>query len=341
MTWTLAELADHVGGHVHGDDKCVIHSVATLLNAEQGQISFLANPQYRSILSHTSASAVILHEADLDSCKTNAIVVANPHAAYAKVAQLINPFEQVSAGIHPSAVIDDSADIDASVFVGANAVIEQGVKIGANSSIGAGAFVGKNTQIGRDTRIEANVTIHNETRIGDRAIIFSGAVIGSDGFGYAFDDGHWIKVPQIGRVIIGNDVEVGASTTIDRGAIEDTIIGDGVKLDNQIQIAHNVRIGEHTVIAASTGVAGSAVIGKRCMIGGLTGIQGHIEIADDVAVSAMTLVSKSIREPGTYSSAIPFEPVSVWRRYVARFKQLDSYAKRLKQLEKIHKDSEK
>lgn len=341
MAWTLAELADSVGGKVHGDDTVTVDSVATITNATSGQITFLTNPQYKHLLEHTAASAVILKEDNLADCPVNAIVVDNPHAAYARIAQTIHKAQKLEAGIHPSAIVDPGATIGEQVAIGPNTVIESGVKIGRNTRIGANAFIGQDTQIGSDCFIDVHVTIHHGVRIGDRVIIFSGAVIGSDGFGHAFDNGKWLKVPQLGGVEIGNDVEVGASTTIDRGAIEDTIIEDGVKLDNQIQIAHNVRLGAHTVIAACTGVAGSAKIGKRCMIGGLTGIAGHIELADDVAVAAMTLVSKSIKTPGTYSSALPFEPAGVWRRYVARFKQLDNYVKRLKRLEDLNNKSEK
>ena len=335
MIWTLAQLAEHVDGTVHGDQGCEISSVATLEKASPGQISFLTNLTYKSFLQTTAASAVILKQEMLDDCHVNAIIVDNPHAAYARICQLLNPPERPAVGIHPSAFIDPSATISEAVSIGPNVVVEGHVRIGNHTSIGANSFIGKNSQIGDDVKVDVNVTVHNGTTIGDRSIIFSGVVIGSDGFGHAFDKTAWIKIPQIGKVVIGDDVEVGANTTIDRGAIGDTLIGNGVKMDNLIQIAHNVRIGEHTVIAASSAIAGSAVIGKRCMIGGLSGVAGHIEVVDDVIIAAMSMVTTSIKTPGMYSSAIPAEPNNIWRRYVARFKQLDSFAKRLKALEKL------
>ena len=334
MIWTLAQLAEHVDGTVHGDQGCKISSVATLENAVPGQISFLTNLYYKPFLQTTSASAVILKQEMLDECQVNAIIVDNPHAAYAKICQLLNPPERPAVGVHPSAFIDPSARIGEEVSIGPNVVIEAHVRIGNHTFIGANSFVGKNSQIGDDVKVDVNVTVHNGSTLGDRCIIFSGVVIGSDGFGHAYDKTGWLKIPQLGKVVIGDDVEVGANTTIDRGAIGDTVIENGVKLDNLIQIGHNVRIGEHTVIAACSGVAGSAVIGKRCMIGGLSGVAGHIELVDDVIIAAMSMVTTSIKTPGTYSSAIPAEPNSLWRRYVARFKQLDSFAKRLKALEK-------
>ena len=334
MVWTLTRLAEQVGGVVHGDGDCKISAVATLKNACEGQISFLTNQRYKSFLSETRASAVILNASMLDACKVNAIVVDNPHVAYAKIAQLLYPAKGPAVGVHPSAFVDPSANIGEGVGVGPNVVIEANVTVGDNSSIGANSFIGEDCKIGKDVRIDVNVTVHHGTTIGDRSVIFSSAVIGSDGFGYAYDKTGWVKIPQIGNVVIGNDVEIGASTTVDRGAIEDTVIEDGVKLDNQIQVAHNVRIGEHTVMAACGGISGSVVIGKRCMIGGMSGVAGHLKIADDVIVSGMSMVTTSITKAGTYSSALPAEPNTLWRRYVARFKQLDSFAKRLKALEK-------
>ena len=334
MIWTLAKLAKHVDGTVHGDKDCEITAVATLENATQGQISFLTNLHYKSFLKTTSASAVILKADMLGDCHVNALVVDNPHVAYAKIAQLLYPPERPAVGIHPSAFIDPSAIIGEGVSIGPNVVVEANVRIGNDTTIAANSFVGNNSRIGNSVKVDVHVTVHNGSIIGDRCILFSGVVIGSDGFGHAYEKTGWVKIPQVGKVVIGDDVEVGANTTIDRGAIDDTVIGNGVKLDNLIQIGHNVRIGEHTVIAACCGIAGSAVIGKRCMIGGLSGVAGHLEVADDVMIAAMSMVTTSIQTAGTYSSAIPAEPNTVWRRYVARFKQLDSFAKRLKTLEK-------
>ncbi len=337
MAWTLAQLAEHVGGTVHGDSACVINSVAAIQNARPGQISFLTNAQYKPQLKATNASAIILKEEFLAECPVSAIVTANPHAAYARIAQLLHPAKRAVPGIHSTAIVDSSVSVGENVSIGPYVVIEANSRIGDNTSVGARSYIGSDVTIGYDTMIDVNVTIHHGTYIGNRCILYSGTVIGSDGFGHAYDKEGWVKIPQIGKVFIGNDVEVGANTTIDRGAIENTIIEDGVKLDNQIQIAHNVRIGEQTVLAACTGVAGSAIIGKRCMIGGLCGIAGHLEITDGVLLTGMSTVTKSIKTPGTYSSTMPVEPTNEWRRFVARFKLLDNFAKRLKALEKIVK----
>ena len=337
MAWTLAQLAEHVGGTVHGDSACVINSVATIQNAKSGQISFLTNAQYKPHLKTTNASAIILKEEFVGECPVSAIVTANPHAAYAKIAQLLHPAKRATPGIHSTAIVDSTVTVGENVSIGPYAVIEANTAIGDNVSIGAHSYIGSEVVVGYDTKIDAHVSIYHGTHIGNRCILFSGAVIGSDGFGYAYDKAGWVKIPQIGKVFIGDDVEIGANTTIDRGAIENTIIEDGVKLDNLVHIAHNVRIGEQTVIAACSGVAGSAIIGKRCMIGGICGIAGHIEMADGVILTGMSTVTKSIKSAGTYSSTMPAEPNNEWRRYVARFKLLDSFAKRLKALEKIVK----
>lgn len=337
MAWSLAQLAELVGGTIHGDPACMIESVAALDNAKQGQISFLINIQYKSHLNTTNASAIILKEEFLADCPVNAIVTENPYAAYARIAQLLHPAMRQTPGIHSTAIIDSTVTLGENVSIGPYVVIEANSAIGDNTSVGANSYIGGNVSIGYDTKIDAHVAIHHGTHIGNRCILFSGAVIGSDGFGHAYDKTGWVKIPQIGKVYIGNDVEIGANTTVDRGAIDNTIIEDGVKLDNQIQIAHNVRIGEHTVIAGCSGIAGSAVIGKRCMIGGLSGVAGHLEVTDGVMIAGMSMVTTSIDKPGTYSSALPAEPNNLWRRYVARFKQLDSFAKRLRALEKLVK----
>ena len=335
MTWTLGELGKRVNGSIQGDPDCVITSVSTLKNAQPQQITFLTNPAYKPYLATTQASAVIVNNDAKHDGNTNYLVVDNPHACYAKIAQLLHPAESVPASIHETASVASSSQIASSVAIANNVVIDDHVTIGENVVIGANTYIGKHCKIGRDTIIYSNVSIYPDVVVGERSIIHAGAVIGSDGFGQAFDGERWLKVPQLGGVRIGNEVEIGANTSIDRGAIDNTIIEDGVKLDNQIQIAHNVRLGAHTVIAACTGIAGSAHIGKHCMIGGFVAIAGHITIADGVAITATSLISKSISQAGTYSSSIPVEPVRVWRRYVARFKQLDAFAKRLKKLEKL------
>lgn len=280
------------------------------------------------------ASAVILNEKHAAECTTNALVVANPHPAYAKIASLLYAEQSTKAGIHPSAVVDDSCEIDDSVWIGPQCVLEANVTVQAGSIIGPGCYIGKNVVIGQDCELKANLAIMRNTSLANRVLIHPGVVIGSDGFGQAYDNGKWIKVPQVGAVQIGDDVEIGANTTIDCGTIEDTVIEEGVKLDNLIQIAHNVRIGKHTVIAASTAIAGSTRIGEHCAIGGKVGIVGHISIADNVTITGRSSVLQSIKEPGVYSSSTPLEPNKLWHKNHIRFKQLDEMAKRIKALEK-------
>lgn len=339
MSWTLAQLAKHVNAKLKGDAGCEINSVATLEHAKSGQISFFTNSKYRHYLKETRASAVILHPDFADDCAVSALLVANPHAAYARIAQLLFPAALEKSGRHPAATIAMDAQVADTAYIAPNAVIETGAKIGDRSYIGANAFIGKNSHIGSDCRIYANVTVCDNVKMGDRVILHPGVVIGADGFGQAYDSGAWVKVPQIGGVQLGNDVEIGANTTVDCGAIEDTIIEDGVKLDNQIQIAHNVYIGAHTVIAAATAIAGSTKIGHHCMIAGAVGIAGHITIADNVTITGMTMVTKSIPESGSYSSGISAENTANWHRIHARIKQLDDMAKRLQHIEKKLKNT--
>jgi UDP-3-O-[3-hydroxymyristoyl] glucosamine N-acyltransferase len=333
VTRTLAELAQLVGGTVTGDGSEVIRGVATLQGAGAGQITFLSNPRYRKYLASTRAAAVIVVAADADHCKTNALIVANPYVAYARIAALFAPGGDFVPGVHPSAVVEPGARLGARVSVGPNAVIESGADIGDGTRIGPGCVIGRDVRVGAESCLEANVTLWKDTQVGARALIHPGVVIGADGFGLANDTGVWIKVPQLGRVVIGDDVEIGANTTIDRGALEDTVIEDGVKLDNLIQIGHNVRIGAHTAIAACTAVAGSTKIGKYCGIGGTVGIVGHLEIADRVQITGMSMVTQSITEPGTYSSGTPLEPNAQWRKNYARFRHLDELWRRMKALE--------
>jgi UDP-3-O-[3-hydroxymyristoyl] glucosamine N-acyltransferase len=332
-TRTLNELAKFVNGSVRGNGSEVIHGVATLQAAGAGHISFLSNPRYRKYLAHTRASAVIVTSQDSDHCAANALIVSNPHVAYARIAALFAPGGDDAPGVHPSAIVDPAAKLGARVSIGPNAVIEAGAAIGDGTRIGPGCVIARDASIGPGSCLEANVTVWHGTQIGARALIHPGVVVGADGFGLANDDGVWVKVPQLGRVVIGDDVEIGANTTIDRGAVEDTVIEDGVKLDNLIQIGHNVRIGAHTAIAACTAVAGSTKIGKYCAIGGTVGIVGHLEIADRVQITGMSMVTQSITEPGTYSSGTPLEPNAQWRRNFARFKQLDELWRRMKALE--------
>lgn len=334
MKLTLAELAERLGSSYQGDPNCIITGVATLEDAKPGQISFLSNPLYRKFLTTTQASAVILSPEDAEQFELNAIITPNPYLAYALVARLFDRTPTPHSGIAASAVISTSARIDPTVSIGANAVIEDEVVIGAGTIIGPGCVIGAGSKIGNQCRLWANVTLYHYTQLGDRVILHGGVVIGSDGFGFAFDKEAWHKIPQIGQVIIGNDVEIGANTTIDRGALGDTIIEDGVKLDNQIQIGHNVKIGAHTAIAGCTGISGSTQIGKYCRIGGGSGIAGHIEIADKVVVTGMSMITNSILQAGMYSSGTGLQESRVWQKNAVRFRHLDDLARQLKALEK-------
>lgn len=341
MGYTLGQLAELTGAQLRGPADHLVAGVATLAAAGPEQIGFLANPKYRELLGTTSAGAVIVSSDDSKAWQGPALVSSNPYLVFARISALFAGEENPVPGIHASAVVDSTARISpgasiaAGAYIGAHVEIEDGVSIGPNSTVEA------NSGIGAGSKLVANVTICRGVRIGKRCLLHPGVVIGADGFGQARDGDRWVKVPQLGSVRIGNDVEIGANTTVDRGALEDTIIEDGVKLDNQIQVAHNVHIGANTAIAGCTAIAGSSVIGKRCMIAGGVGIAGHLEIADDVTVLAMTLVTHSIREKGVYSGSHPMEDVKSWRRNSVRLRQLDDIAKRLQRLEKQQKQGKK
>lgn len=319
---SLGELAVRFGLCLRGDPGLRVSRVATLPNAAAGAISFLANSRYRRHLGTTSATAVVLSEADAPHCAAAVLIDSNPYLAYARIAALLHPGPAFEPGVHATAVVAAGARVSSSAAIAAQCVIEEGVEIGARVSVGPGCVIQRGARIGDDSRLLARVTVGAGVRIGARCIVHSGAVLGSDGFGFARDGEAWVKVPQLGGVCIGDDVEIGANTTIDRGSIDDTVIENGVKLDNQIQVGHNVSIGEHTAIAACTGISGSTSIGRRCMIGGMVGFAGHLSIADDVAVTGCTLVSASIRESGSYSAGIPAAPTPEWRRTVARLRRL-------------------
>ena len=334
MAHRLEELARHAGAELRGDPDCLIDRVDTLEDAAQGAICFLADPRYRPRLAATRASAVILAEADSAACPVNALVCADPHLAYARVARVVHPEPSPRPGIHPSAVVAEGASIDPDASVGPCAVIDAGARVGPGVVVGPGCYVGEGAELGEGTRLVANVTVCHGCRLGRRVLVHPGAVIGSDGFGLArTGEGAWEKVPQLGRVVLGDDVEVGANTTIDRGALRDTVIAKGVKLDNQIQVAHNVRIGAHTAVAGCAGIAGSTVIGEHCTVAGGVGIAGHLEIADNVHFSGASVVTRSFKEPGQYSGNLPAVPTAEWRRAVARIRRLDEMAKRLQALE--------
>jgi UDP-3-O-[3-hydroxymyristoyl] glucosamine N-acyltransferase len=334
VSYRLADIAAQLGGRVLGDAGVRVSQIATLENAQAHHISFLTNSKYRAQLATTKAGAVILGEADAGATGLPRIISDNPYAYFAKVSSLLNPLPEPKPGVHPSAVIGATAQIDPTASIAATAVIGEGASIGAHSVIGEGCCIGANVVIGSHARLYPRVVIYHDCVVGDNLIAHSGAVIGSDGFGIAMDEGRWIKIPQIGRVVIGNDVEIGANTTIDRGALDDTVIEDGVKLDNQIQVAHNVHIGAHTAIAGCVGIAGSATIGKYCRIGGSAGILGHLQIADHVEIASFTLIGKSIPEPGSYAGIMPFSRTDEWRKNAVHMRHLDEMAKRLRKLEK-------
>ncbi len=334
MSVRLGDLAERSDCELRGDPDTEVTGVATLARAGTGEISFLANPAYRRFLADTRAAAVILAEKDADRCPVPALISDNPYLAYARVAALLHPEPTFEAGVSDRAIVDTSARVAPTARIDAGSVIESGAVIGECSFIGPGCTIGRNAVIGADTRLVARVTLCRDVTIGERVLIHPGAVIGADGFGIARDGERWIKVPQLGSVRIGDDVEIGANTTIDRGAIEDTILESGVKLDNQIQIGHNVRIGEHTVVAGCVGISGSTVIGRRCMIAGASGIGGHIQIVDDVILLAASVVTSSISEPGTYGSALMHDEARAWRRNIIRFRHLDDMARRLGQVER-------
>lgn len=313
----------------------LVSGLATLAKACDGQISFLANAKYASQLNDTQALAVILHPDALETCPCSALVLDNPYVGFAQAAQLLDTTPQAARDIHPSAVIADSASLGKAVRIGANTVIEAGAVLGDNAEIGANCFVGEGTQIGAHTKLWANVVVYHQVRIGEHCLFQSGAIIGCDGFGYANHNGQWIKIPQLGSVVIGDRVEIGASTTIDRGALDDTVLADGVIIDNQCQIAHNVRIGENTAMAGCSVIAGSTVIGRNCSIAGLVGINGHIEICDGVVFTGMSMVTNNIRESGVYSSGMPAVANKEWRKNAVVLRNLASLSQRVKTLEKL------
>ena len=332
--YSLREIARRFGGEIAGDPDFEVSGVATLESAGPDRIAFLANARYLPQLKATRAGAVIVGEPARAATRLPRIVCANPYAYFARVSALFHPEPAPRPGAHATAVIDAAARVAADAQVGPCAVIESGADIGPGCIIGAGCFIGEGAAIGAGTRLYPNVTVYHGCVIGARVILHSGVVIGADGFGIAMERGRWVKVPQVGRVVIGDDVEIGANTTVDRGALDDTVIEEGVKLDNQIQVAHNVRIGAHTAIAACTGIAGSARIGKHCRIGGASGIAGHITIADGVEISTYTLITKSIDRPGTYTGVYAFEPHRDWLRNAAQLRHLAELAQRVRELEK-------
>lgn len=337
QTYTLSELSEKLNARLVGDGSVTISGIAPLYRAQRYDITFLLAAVYKPYLDTTEASAIVLSEEDLSDFKGNALVVPDPSVSYAKLASLFEPPTDSSTGIHPTAIIAPSATVDSTVSLGAYCVVGEHSTIGPRTTIAHGTIIGDHCQIGEACKIASNVTLYKGVKIKDRVIIHSGAVIGADGFGLVNDRGRWLKIPQLGAVSIANDVEIGANTTIDRGSMDDTILEEGVKLDNQIQIAHNVVIGAHTAIAACVGIAGSTKIGKNCMIGGASNISDHVTICDQVILTGATSVLGSLCEPGVYSSGIPAQPRVQWHRQVLRSRQLDQLFSRVKKLEKsIH-----
>ena len=334
MSYGLAELAERFQLAMHGDGTGQITGVNTLTKATTNQLAFLADSRYRAQLVDTHAGAVVLDAQNLSTCPSPALIAADPHVAYARIAALFERVPLTTPGIHPSAVIAGSAQVDSTASVGPGCVVGERACIGDGAILGPHCIVGDDCTIGAHSRLVARVTLVTRVQVGCRVLIHPGAVIGADGFGLAFDRDRWLKVPQLGGVRIGDDCEIGANTTIDRGALDDTVLEEDVRLDNQIQIAHNVHIGAHTALAGCSAVAGSARIGRYCMIGGNAGVLGHLELADRVTITAKSLVTHSIREPGEYSSGVPLQSNRQWRRNATRFKHLDEFARRLSALEK-------
>ena len=331
--YRLHELVQRFGGTVRGDPTVYVTRVASLDDAGAGHISFLSRARHRAQLLATAASAVILSEEDAALTNLPAIVCTNPNLYFSQVSALFHPQLPPTPGIHPSATVAESARIAKSARISSHCHIGEQVVIGERVELQAGCVIDSDVTIGDDSAIKANVVIYSGCRIGQRAIVHASAVIGSDGFGFANDDGQWRKIPQVGGVVIGDDVEIGAGTTIDRGALKDTVIDNGVKIDNQVQIGHNVRIGAHTALAGCVGVAGSAVIGEHCTVGGGAIVLGHLSIADGVNISAGSLVSRSIAEPGTYTGVFPLMPNRAWRQNAVLLKHLDALTSRIKSLE--------
>jgi len=333
VRYSLAELVQRFGGDLVGEPLVPIRQVAPLDRAGPDEIGFIVRAAYRAQLEGTHAGAVIIPPELRERCTVPCIVTADPYAYFARVSSLLNPPAAIAPGVHSTAVIGEGASVPASASIGAHARVGRGASIGEGTLVADGASVGDNTRVGRDCRIYPGVVIYAGCVLGDRVVVHAGAVIGADGFGYAPSRDGWIKIPQIGRVVVGDGVEIGANTTIDRGALDDTVIEDGVILDNQIQVGHNCRIGAHTAIAGCVGIAGSTRIGRRCMIGGAAMIGGHLEIADDVIISGASTVPSSVEKPGQYTSIYPLSPHREWLRNTAQVRQLERLAERVRQLE--------
>ncbi len=334
MPISLGELATSQGCELIGDPDATVSGVASLQNASPESLSFLSGSSYLSQLPTTKAAAVVLRAEDADACPVAALICDNPYATYARMAALVCPEPLFAPGVHTTAVVADSATIADTAHIAATAVIGERTVIGEHTVVGPGTVIGSDCNVGDNCRFIARVTLVQDVRIGTRGIFHPGVVIGADGFGNAMTTDGWVKVPQLGGVVVGNDVEIGANTTVDRGAVGDTVIEDGVRIDNLCMIAHNVHVGAHTAMAAMTGIAGSAVIGKRCLFAGKSGTVGHINVCDDVVVAAKTFLTKDVTEPGTYAASFPADNARSWAKQLARFRRLGTLIERVKKLEK-------
>lgn len=332
---TLAEIAERLGARLEGDGDLRVTGLATLKDAGPDQVSFLANRAYLKDLPATRAAAVIMVADHVDACPVTTLVLDNPYLGYAELSRMLDPLADAHRpGVHPTAVVADDAVLGNDVSIGPHVVVESGVVLGDRVVVGANSVIGADSQLGEDCFLHANVTLYHGVMVGKRAILHSGCVIGGDGFGFAHDGSGWHKIAQLGGARLGDDVEVGSCSSIDRGALGDTVIGNDVKIDSQVQIAHNVQVGDHSALAGCVGIAGSTRVGRHCMLGGGVGLSGHLTICDGVQVTGMSLVTNSLLEPGVYSSGTGAMENSQWRRNAVRFKQLDSIARRLGRLEK-------
>lgn len=332
--YSLSDIVRILGGRVIGDDTTQISRVSSIAHAKSGDISFISDSKYLKGLASCKASAYVLKAVDAESTELPRIIVDNPYAYFAKISALLNPPTVAPLGVAPTSVVAASATISKSSSIGPLAIIGENVAIGENVIVGAGCIIENNVSIADNTRLEPNVTIKHHCEIGQNCHIFSGAVIGSDGFGYAEEAGVWLKIPQVGRVIIQDHVDIGANTTIDRGALDDTVIEEGVKIDNLVQIGHNCLIGAHTVVAGCVGIAGSAIIGKHCKIGGAAMILGHLEIVDHVTISPGSMITRSLLVADTYTALMPFQTHKAWLNTAAKIRHLDDLSDKIKQLEK-------
>ncbi len=334
----LGELARLLGAELRGDADRAIQRLAPLDTADAGSIAFLANPRYQAQLAQTQAACVIVSPAlaEAAGARGDVLVCADPYLAFARLTQwwAAQVRRAPAAGVHASAVVEEGAQVHPSASVGALAFVGRGARIGAGAVIGAQAHVGEDASVGEGTVLKPRAMLAFGCRFGARGILHGGAVIGADGFGFAPEQGRWVKIEQLGAVVIGDDVEIGANTCIDRGALEDTVVEDGVKLDNLIQIGHNCRIGAHTAMAGCVGVAGSTVIGRHCTFAGAAMILGHLQIADHVHVSVGTVISRSIHKPGVYSGFFPFDDNAAWEKNAATVKQLYALRERVRALER-------